>query len=396
MEKVVVLSAMRTPSGRFSGSLAGLPATTLGVTAVLAALRAAQVEKEEVDSLIFGMARQAGARPNPARQVLFQSGIPRERTAFTVNQACASGMKSLQLAADELRLGRAKVVVAGGMESMSNVPHILDKMRDGYRLGDAKVVDLMYRDGFQCPLADMIMGETAELLAQEMGISRAEQDAFALESQQKAGAAWAEGAFDEEIAPVNTKSHTVSKDEHMRPDTTLAKLGSLAPVFDAKSGTVSAGNSSGITDGAAALVLTTESEARRRGWKPMATLLDAHLTGCDPKRMGLGPVPATQQLLAKHGWSLDDFDLFEINEAFAAQVLACLRELAIPRAQLNVHGGSIALGHPIGCSGARIVVTLLHALRRRGARRGLATICVSGGLGMSSAWENTESHTFAR
>lgn len=391
MEKVVVLSAVRTPIGRFGGSLAGLPATALGVAAVEAALRAAEVDKDEVDSLIFGMARQAGARPNPARQVLFQAGIPQERTAFTVNQACASGMKAIQLAADELRLGRAKVVVAGGMESMSNVPHVLDKMRDGYRLGDAKVVDLMYRDGFQCPLADMIMGETAELLAQEMGITRAEQDVYAHESQQKAGAAWAEGAFAAEIAPVQLETkkgpHSFQQDEHMRPDTTLAKLGSLAPVFDAKSGTVSAGNSSGITDGAAALVLTTESEARRQGWKPLAALLDAHVTGCDPKRMGLGPVPATRQLLAKHGWSLDDFDLFEINEAFAAQVLACLRELPIPRAQLNVHGGAIALGHPIGCSGARIVVTLLHALRRRGARRGLATICVSGGLGMSSAWE---------
>ena len=391
MEKVVVLSALRTPIGRFGGSLAALPATALGVAAVQAALRAAGVEKDEVDSLIFGMARQAGARPNPARQVLIQSGIPQERTAFTVNQACASGMKALQLAADELRLGRAKVVVAGGMESMSNVPHILDKMRDGYRLGDGKVVDLMYRDGFQCPIADMIMGETAELLAQEMGISRAEQDQFALESQQKAGAAWSAGAFAAEIAPVRLETkkgpHIFQQDEHMRPDTKLAKLGSLAPVFDPKSGTVSAGNSSGITDGAAALVMTTESEARRRGWQPMAVMLDAHLTGCDPKRMGLGPVPATQQLLAQHGWSLDDFDLFEINEAFAAQVLACLRQLPIPRDRLNVHGGAIALGHPIGCSGARIVVTLLHALRQRGARRGLATICVSGGLGMSSAWE---------
>jgi len=344
-----------------------------------------------VDGLIFGMARQAGARPNPARQVLFQSGIPRERPAFTVNQACASGMKAIQLAADELRLGRAKVMIAGGMESMSQVPHILDKMREGYRLGDAKVVDLMYRDGFQCPLADMIMGETAELLAQEMGISRAEQDVFAHESQQKASAAWAEGAFAEEVAPLTLETkkgpHSFKQDEHLRADTTLAKLGSLAPVFDPKSGTVTAGNSSGITDGAAALLLTTEAEARRRGWQPLATLLDAHVTGCDPKRMGLGPVPATQQLLAKHGWSLDDFDLFEINEAFAAQVLACLRALPIPRAQLNVHGGAIALGHPIGCTGARIVVTLLHALRRRGARRGLATLCVSGGLGMSSAWE---------
>jgi acetyl-CoA C-acetyltransferase len=337
------------------------------------------------------MARQAGARPNPARQVLARAGIPRERTAFTVNMACASGMQAIQLAADELRLGRATIAVAGGMESMSNVPHALERMRDGYRLGDAKVVDLMYRDGFQCPLADMIMGETAELLAQELGISRAEQDSYAHASQQKAGAAWAEGAFAEEIAPVTvpSKQGTISftRDEHPRPDTTLEQLRKLAPVFDPKSGTVSAGNSSGITDGAAALVLTTESEARRRGLRPLALLLDAQTVGCDPKRMGLGPVPATQRLFARHGWSFDDFDLFELNEAFAAQVLACLREMAIPRERLNVHGGSIALGHPIGCTGARIVVTLLHALRRRGGRRGLATLCVSGGLGASSAWE---------
>jgi acetyl-CoA C-acetyltransferase len=393
MENVVVLSAVRTPIGRFGGSLAALPAPALGASAARAALTRAGVDADEVSSVIFGMARQAGARPNPARQVLHLAGIPRERTAFTINLACASGMQALQLAADELRLGRAKVVVAGGMESMSNVPHILDRMRDGYRLGDAKVVDLMVRDGFHCPLADMLMGETAELLAQAMGISRAAQDVFAHESQQKAGAAWAEGAFHDEIAPVaiETKKGAISfaRDEHPRPDTTLDKLHKLPPVFDAKSGTVSAGNSSGITDGAAALVLTTESEASRNGWQPIARFLDAHLTGCDPRHMGLGPVPATNQLFARHGWSVDDFDLFELNEAFAAQVLACLRELPIPRERLNVHGGAIALGHPIGCTGARIVVTLLHALRRSKARRGLATLCVSGGFGMASAWELT-------
>ncbi len=391
MESVVVLSAVRTPIGRFGGSLAALPATALGEAAVRAALARADVAPDEVSSLIFGMARQAGARPNPARQVAWSAGIPRERTAFTVNMACASGMQALQLAADALRLGRAEVVVAGGMESMSRVPHALERLRTGYRLGDGAVVDLMVRDGFHCPLADMIMGETAELLAQELGITRAEQDVFAHESQQKAGAAWAEGAFAAEIAPVAVagKQGTTSftHDEHPRPDTTLEQLRKLPPVFDAKSGTVSAGKSSGITAVAAALVLATESAARRRGWRPLARLLDLHATGCDPKRMGLGPVPATQQLFARHGWSVDDFDLFELNEAFAAQVLACLRELPLPRARLNVHGGAIALGHPIGCSGARIVVTLLHALRRRQARRGLATICVSGGLGMSSAWE---------
>ncbi len=391
MEEIVVLSAVRTPIGRFGGTLASLPATALGEAAARAAITRAGLDAEDVDSVIFGMARQAGARPNPARQVQWRSGVPREGAAFTINQACASGMKALQLAADELRLGRARVVLAGGMESMSNVPHALERMRDGYRLGDGAVVDLMYRDGFQCPLADMIMGETAELLARELGISRAEQDVFAHQSQQKAAAAWDEGAFAAEIAPVTVESKkgsiSFARDEHPRPDTTLASLGALKPVFDRKTGTVSAGNSSGITDGAAALVLTTAREAAARGWKPLARFLDAQLVGCDPKRMGLGPVPATVALFQRHGWSVDDFDLFELNEAFAAQVLACLRELPFPRERLNVHGGAIALGHPIGCTGARMVVTLLHALQRRSQKRGLATLCVSGGLGMTSAWE---------
>ncbi len=391
MEEIVVLSAVRTPIGRFGGTLAPLPATALGTAAAEAAIAHAGIEAEDVDAVIFGMARQAGARPNPARQVLRGAGVPQERTAFTVNQACASGMKALQLAADELRLGRAKVVLAGGMESMSKVPHALERLRDGYRLGDGAVVDLMYRDGFHCPLADRLMGETAELLAQEMGISRAEQDVFAHQSQQKAAAAWDEGAFHAEIAPLRLETRkgplSFAKDEHLRPDTTLETLHKLKPVFDVKTGTVSAGNSSGITDGAAALVLCTAREAAARGWTPMARFLDAQLVGCDPLRMGLGPVPATVQLFQHNGWSVDDFDLFELNEAFAAQALACLRELPFPRERVNVHGGAIALGHPIGCSGARIVVTLLHALRRHNARRGLATLCVSGGLGMTSAWE---------
>jgi len=393
MEEIVVLSAVRTPIGRFGGSLATLPAPALGEVAAKAAIVRAGIEAEDVESVSFGMARQAGARPNPARQVLWRAGIPQERTAFTINQACASGMQAIQLGADELRLGRAKVVLAGGMESMSNVPHALERMREGYRLGDGAVVDLMYRDGFQCPLADMIMGETAELLAQEMGITRAQQDVFAHESQQKAAAAWDEGAFHAEIAPVTLETRkgplTVARDEHLRPDTTLETLHKLKPIFDLKTGTVSAGNSSGITDGAAALVLTTAREAAARGWTPIAKLLDTQLAGCDPKRMGLGPVPATTQLFQRHGWSVDDFELFELNEAFAAQVLACLRDLPFPRERLNLHGGAIALGHPIGCTGARIVVTLLHAMRRHNARRGLATLCVSGGLGMTSAWELT-------
>ncbi len=388
---VVFVSASRTPIGRFGGGLASLSAPAMGAAAVRGALDQAGIAPDQVDTLTFGHGRQAGQRPNPARQVQFQAGIPQQATAFTVNQACASGMQAVRIAADDLRLGRARIAVAGGMESMSQVPFMLERMRDGYRLGDAKIIDGMYRDGFQCPLSDMIMGQTAELLAQERGISRHEQDAFAVASQDKAAAAIAAGRFDAEIAPVSVPGRrgetVVAADEHPRPGTSVDKLGKLPPVFDREAGTVSAGNSSGITDGAAALVMTTEAEAERLGLQPLARLLDTEVAGTDPRRMGLGPVPATQQLLQRNGWSLEDFTLFELNEAFAAQVLACLQELPIPQDLLNVNGGAIALGHPIGCTGARILVTLLHEMQRRRAPRALATLCVSGGLGMTTALE---------
>jgi acetyl-CoA C-acetyltransferase len=391
MTAVVVASAVRTPIGRYLGGLSTLSAPALGETAVRGALAAAGVEAGEVDSLFFGHGRQAGSGPNPARQVGHRAGLPDEVPAATINQACASGTKCLQLAADEIVLGRSGIVVAGGMESMSTLPFVLDRMRTGYRLGHAPVVDLMYRDGFQCPIADMIMGETAELLAQERGITREEQDAYALGSQRKAGAAIAAGRFRDEIVPVTVPGRkgdvVVEADEHPRPDTTPEQLAKLPAVFDREKGTVSAGNSSGITDGAAALVLMSAAEAERRGIEPLATLVDSHVTGTDPKRMGLGPVPATRALLERTGLALDDFDLVELNEAFAAQVLACLQELPFDPERLNVNGGSIALGHPIGCTGARFVVTLLHEMKRRAARRGLATLCVSGGLGMSLAFE---------
>ncbi len=388
---IVVTSAVRTPIGRFHGSFAGMTAPELGSVAVKGALERAQVAPEEVDRVILGMARQAGAKPNPARQVLWGAGIPEDKTAFTVNQACASGLKTMQLAADEIRLGRAQVVVAGGMENMTRVPFLLEGMRSGYRLGDGPVVDGMYRDGFHCPLADMVMGETAELLAQERGISREEQDAYALDSQRKAGAAWEAGRFADEIVPVTVKSRkgdvVVDRDEHPRPQTTPEGLAKLPAVFQLEGkGSVTPGNASGITDGAAALVLMSADEAARRGVAPLAVLEDVELTGTDPKRMGLGPVPATRALLARLGWSLEEIDLVEINEAFAAQVLACLQELPIDTARLNVNGGAIALGHPIGCTGARVAVTLLHEMKRRGAARGLATLCVSGGLGIAAGF----------
>jgi len=389
--RIAVVSAVRTPIGRYLGGLSTLPAPELGVVAAKAALAAAKVAAEDVDVAYFGQARQAGSRPNPARQVAIGAGIPQSSHATTLNVACASGMKAIQAAADDLLLGRATVALAGGIESMSRVPFLLDRMRTGYRLGHAKIVDNMYQDGFQCPLADMIMGETAELLAQEMNISREQQDEFALQSQQKAKAAVDAGYFESQLAPVTVTTRKgeviVDADEHLRPDTSLQSLAKLPGVFADENGTVTPGNASGITDGAAALVLMTEAEADARGLQPLAFLAASQMVGTDPKRMGLGPVPATQQLLEKNGWTLADFGLFELNEAFAAQVLACQQQLPMPSDLLNVNGGAIALGHPIGCTGARIVVTLLHEMKRRGTNRGLATLCVSGGLGMTTAWD---------
>jgi acetyl-CoA C-acetyltransferase len=333
------------------------------------------------------MARQAGNRPNPARQVLIRSGIPVERPAFTVNKACASGMKSIALACQSLLLGENRIVLAGGTENMSQIPYLLDGARWGYRLGDGTLVDAMYRDGLFCPLAEMIMGETAELLAEKFRISRSEQDSYALESQMKAKSAAEGGKFKDEIVPVTVKGKggqdlVVAADEHPRPETTLESLVKLPPVFK-KGGSVTAGNSSGLTDAAAALVLTTPSEAMKLGVKPLAEVLGFASAAVDPQEMGLGPVPATRKILKSLSIGLGDLDLIEINEAFAAQVLACERELRWDPARRNIKGGAVALGHPIGCTGARITVTLLHGLIQEDKELGLATLCVSGGQGMA-------------
>lgn len=391
LPRVAVLSAVRTPIGRFLGSFATVTAAELGAVAVRAAVERAGVAPDEVDEVIFGNARQAGGGPNPARQVSMKGGLPQSVPAFTVNKACGSGLKSLLLGAQSIQLGEATTVVVGGTENMTRVPYLLDRARLGYRLGHAPLVDGMYQDGFLCPLAEQIMGETAETLATQYGIGRDEQDAFALESQRKAGAAWEAGRFADELVAVSvsgSKGSTtvIDRDEHPRPDTTLDSLAKLPPVFS-KTGTVSAGNASGITDGAAALVLMSLAEAERRGLEPLAVLEASANAGVDPRTMGMGPVPATQKLLARTGGDIHRFDLVELNEAFAAQVLACDRELHLDHARLNVNGGSIALGHPIGATGARIVVTLLHEMRRRQVRRGLATLCISGGLGLAAAFE---------
>jgi acetyl-CoA C-acetyltransferase len=392
---VVITHALRTPIGRFLGAFADLSAAELGVSVVTELLRRSGIERARVGELVFGNARQAGGGPNVARQVSVRSGIPETVPAYTVNMACGSGLKSLQLAAEAVASGRCDVVVAGGTESMSGLPFFLPKMRAGYRLGHARVVDAMYQDGFDCPLAGMVMGATAEKLAQELGISRAEQDAFALASQQKARAAVEAGRFADEISPVRVPSKKgeilVQVDEHPRPETTLESLAKLPAVFDAKAGTVSAGNSSGITDGAAALLVMAEETAGELGLEPLAFVGESAAAGVDPKIMGIGPVPAVRKLEDANGIAVSDYDLVELNEAFAAQVLACGRELDLKPEKLNVNGGAIALGHPIGATGARIVVTLLHELRRRKGESGLATLCISGGMGLATAFHRSGS-----
>ena len=364
----------------------------MGVIAAKAAMERAGIQPQQVEETIFGNARQAGGGPNPARQISIRSGVPQEVPAYTVNKACASGIKSIALGFQEIATGNLDCVLAGGTESMSRVPFYLDGARWGYRMGHQELVDGMYRDGFFCPMAKMVMGETAELLADQYKIFREEQDQFALVSQQHAAAAQASGRFDAEIAPVTIegkKGATVfSRDEHLFLDATMEKMAKLAPVFS-KTGTITPANSSGITDGAATVVLASENFVQQNNLKPLARIMAVTSAGVDPRIMGIGPVPAIRKMEARHGLKLADFDLIELNEAFAAQVLACDRELHFDPARLNVNGGAIALGHPIGCTGTRIAVTLLHEMLKRKSRRGLATLCVSGGLGMALAVEDT-------
>jgi acetyl-CoA C-acetyltransferase len=391
VQGVYILSGVRTPIGKFGGALASCTAADMGVVAAKAAMERAGVGPEQIEETIFGNARQAGGGPNPARQISVRSGVPQEVPAFTVNKACASGMKSIALAYQAITLGESSCILAGGTESMSRLPYYLDGARWGYRLGNQELVDGMYRDGFFCPLAQMVMGETAEVLAGQYKISRDEQDEFALTSQTRAARAIAAGRLDAEIAPVTIqgkKGATVfSRDEHPFPDASLEKLAKLPPVFSA-TGTVTAGNSSGITDGAAAMVLASEHFVKQNNLKPLARLIAAASAGVDPRTMGIGPVPALQKLADKHNLRLHDFGLIELNEAFAAQVLACDRVLNFNRDRLNVNGGAIALGHPIGCTGTRITVTLLQEMVKRNTKRGVATLCVSGGMGMALALEN--------
>ena len=386
VRRVFVLSAVRTPIGKFGGAFAEMSAADLGAVAAKAAIERAGIAPKDVGETIFGHGRQAGGGPNSARQVSHRAGVPDTAPAYTVNKACASSLKAITLGALSIAAGENEVVLAGGHECMSATPYLLPRARFGYRMGNAEVVDGMHRDGFLCPLCGDLMGQTAERLASQYGISRDEQDRYAVLSQERAEEAARRGLFDEEIAPVEVSSRrgsvSVARDEHPRPGTTLEALARLPPVF-AADGTVHAGNSSGITDGASALVLASEDVLARRGGEPLARVAAWASAGVDPAVMGIGPVPAVRRLLSREGLTLGEVDLVELNEAFAAQVIACERDLNLDRGRLNVNGGAIALGHPIGATGARIATTLLHEMRRRSARRGLATLCVSGGMGMA-------------
>ena len=387
MKPVYLTAAVRTPIGRFGASLKDWTAADLGVAVAKEALRRAKVADEQVEDSIWGCARQAGGGPNVARQITFRAGVPDRVPAFTVNQACGSGLRAIILAAEKIMLGRAHVVLAGGTESMSRVPYFAEGARWGTRMGHVDLVDGMYRDGFNDPISKMVMGETAEELAKRYEIARDEQDEYALRSQQRAVAAIDAGKFADEIVPLELKDRkgnlvAFAKDEHVRAETSIESLRKLQPVFS-KEGTVTAGNSSGITDGAAAMIVMSEDAVKQSGAEPLARIVDYEIVGVAPETMGIGPVPATRAILERNNLKLDEIDLVELNEAFAAQVIACDRDLQFDHERLNVNGGAIALGHPIGCTGSRITTTLLHEMKKRNAKRGLATLCISGGMGIA-------------
>jgi acetyl-CoA C-acetyltransferase len=389
MTEIVIAGAARTPIGTFNGAFAAVPAFKLGQVAITEAMKRAKVEAGEVAELVFGQVLTAGAGMNPARQAAMAAGIPKEKTAFVVNQVCGSGLRAVALGYQAIKAGDSHIVVAGGQESMSLAPHC-QHLRAGVRMGNVELVDTMIKDGLWDVFNGYHMGVTAENVAQQWQITREQQDQFALASQQKAEAAMKAGRFKDEIAPVVVETRkgpqTVEADEHPRHGTTLEALAKLRPAFS-KDGTVTAGSASGINDGAAALVLMSDAEARKRGVAPLARIVSWATAGVDPKVMGSGPIPASRAALEKAGWSAADLDLVEANEAFAAQACAVNKDLGWDPAKVNVNGGAIALGHPIGASGARVLVTLLHEMRRRNARKGLATLCIGGGMGIAMCVE---------
>ena len=389
MSEVVIAGAARTPVGAFNGALAGLTAAELGTVAISSALERAGVPAEDVDEVVLGQVLTAATGMNPARQALLAAGIPEDRTAYLVNQVCGSGLRSIAQGFQAIKLGEADVVVAGGQESMSQAPHA-SQMRNGTKMGDVKLVDTMIKDGLWCSLMGYHMGNTAENVAEQWQITRDDQDEFAAGSQQKAEAAQNAGKFKDEIAAVTVKTRkediVVDTDEYPRHGTTTDTLAKLRPAFT-KEGTVTAGNASGINDGAAAFVLTSSDEAEKRGLKPLARIASWATAGVEPSVMGSGPIPASRKALEKAGWSVEDLDLVEANEAFAAQAIAVNRDMGWDPEIVNVNGGAIAIGHPIGASGARVMVTLLHEMEKRDAKKGLATLCIGGGMGIAMCVE---------
>jgi len=389
MSDVMIASAARTPVGAFSGSLSGLSAAELGTVAISAALERAGIPASDVDEVVLGQVLTAATGMNPARQALLAAGIPDDRTAYLVNQVCGSGLRSVAQGFHAIKLGEANVVVAGGQESMSQAPHA-SQMRNGTKMGDVKLVDTMIKDGLWCSLMGYHMGNTAENVAEKWQITRDEQDEFAAGSQQKAEAAQNAGKFADEIAPVTVKTRkeeiVIDVDEYPRHGTTTDTLAKLRPAFD-KEGTVTAGNASGINDGAAAIVLVSSDEAEKRGLKPLARIASWATAGVEPSIMGSGPIPASRKALERAGWSVDDLDLVEANEAFAAQAIAVNRDMGWDPDIVNVNGGAIAIGHPIGASGARVLVTLLHEMKKRDAKKGLTTLCIGGGMGIAMCVE---------
>ena len=389
MTEVVIAGAARTPVGAFNGGLSSVPASYLGTVAIKEAMVRAKVDAQEVDEAILGQILTAGAGQNPARQAAVEAGIPVERTAYQINQLCGSGLRSVALGYQAIQVGDSKVVVAGGQESMSQAPHVAH-LRNGTKMGDVKFIDSMIRDGLWCAFNGYHMGNTAENVARKWQFTREEQDAFAAASQQKAEAAQKADRFKDEIAAVTIQTRkgdvVVESDEYPKHGTTAENLAKLRPAFD-KEGTVTAGNASGINDGAAAVVLMSAEDAAGRGVTPLARIVSWATCGVDPAIMGTGPIPASRAALEKAGWSTGDLDLIEANEAFAAQALAVNKDLGWDADKVNVNGGAIALGHPIGASGARVLVTLLHEMQKRDAKRGLAALCIGGGMGIAMCVE---------
>jgi acetyl-CoA C-acetyltransferase len=389
MTDVVIAGAVRTPVGAFNGGLSSVPASYLGTVAIKEAMERAKVDAGEVDEAILGQILTAGAGQNPARQAAMGAGIPAEKTAYQINQLCGSGLRSVALGYQAIQLGDAGIVVAGGQESMSQAPHVAH-LRNGQKMGDVKFIDSMLKDGLWCAFNGYHMGNTAENVARKWQLTREEQDAFAAASQQKAEAAQKAGRFTDELVPVTIKTRrgetVVDTDEYPKHGTTAESLSGLRAAFD-REGTVTAGNASGINDGAAAVVLMKAEEAARRGVAPLARIVSWATCGVDPAIMGTGPIPASRKALERAGWTIDDLDLIEANEAFAAQALAVNKDLGWDTDKVNVNGGAIALGHPVGASGARVLVTLLHEMGRRDAKKGLATLCIGGGMGIAMCVE---------